>query len=203
MRKGLLFIISGPAGSGKGTVVKCLMNKHPELRLSISATTRQPRPGEMHGVNYYYISEEEFDERIANNNMLEYNTYKTGKRYGTPRKEVLETLEAGNDIILEIDTNGAMQVKSAMEDAVAIMLTPPSYELLEARLRGRNSGEPEEEILDRLALSKEEIQFLPRYDYAVLNEENQAEACADLIYTIIQAEHQRAKHNLSIMKKFM
>ena len=143
MRKGLLFIISGPAGSGKGTVVNALLEAHPEITLSISATTRSPRPNEENGVHYHFISKEEFEKRIENGKMLEYATYNENY-YGTPEKEVLEAMEAGKDVILEIEVAGAMQIKEKIKDSVAIMLTPPNKEVLEARLRGRGteSGKP-------------------------------------------------------------
>lgn len=201
MRKGLLFIISGPAGSGKGTVVNRLLSAHPELKLSISATTRQPRPGEVDGVHYYYISKDEFEERIASGKMLEYTTY-SGNYYGTPEKEVRQALENGQDIILEIEVDGAMQIKERIEGAVAIMLTPPNSQVLEARLRGRGT-ETDEVIKWRLARAKEEVKLLPKYDYLVINEDNRSDECAQMVYNIILAEHQKSIHNRSIIEKFI
>ncbi|MBR2444465.1 MAG: guanylate kinase [Clostridia bacterium] len=201
MRKGLLFIISGPAGSGKGTVVNRLLSAHPELKLSISATTRQPRPGEVDGVHYYYISKDEFEERIASGKMLEYTTY-SGNYYGTPEKEVRQALENGQDIILEIEVDGAMQIKERIEGAVAIMLTPPNSQVLEARLRGRGT-ETDEVIKWRLARAKEEVKLLPKYDYLVINEDNRSDECAQMVYSIILAEHQKSIHNRSIIEKFI
>lgn len=201
MRKGLLFIISGPAGSGKGTVVNRLLSAHPELKLSISATTRQPRPGEVDGVHYYYISKDEFEERIASGKMLEYTTY-SGNYYGTPEKEVRQALENGQDIILEIEVDGAMQIKERIEGAVAIMLTPPNSQVLEARLRGRGT-ETDEVIKWRLARAKEEVKLLPKYDYLVVNEDNRSDECAQMVYNIILAEHQKSIHNRSIIEKFI
>ena len=201
MRKGLLFIISGPAGSGKGTVVNRLLSAHPELKLSISATTRQPRPGEVDGVHYYYISKDEVEERIASGKMLEYTTY-SGNYYGTPEKEVRQALENGQDIILEIEVDGAMQIKERIEGAVAIMLTPPNSQVLEARLRGRGT-ETDEVIKWRLARAKEEVKLLPKYDYLVVNEDNRSDECAQMVYNIILAEHQKSIHNRSIIEKFI
>lgn len=201
MRKGLLFIISGPAGSGKGTVVNHLLTAHPELKLSISATTRQPRPGEVNGVHYYYISKDEFEERIASGKMLEYTTY-SGNYYGTPEKEVRQALENGQDIILEIEVDGAMQIKERIEGAVAIMLTPPNSQVLEARLRGRGT-ETDEVIKWRLDRAKEEVKLLPKYDYLVINEDNRSDECAQMVYNIILAEHQKSIHNKSIIEKFI
>lgn len=201
MRKGLLFIVSGPAGSGKGTVVNALINAHPELKLSVSATTRAPRAGEIDGVHYYYITREEFEERINSNAMFEYTTY-GGNYYGTPKKEVIEAMENGIDVILEIEVDGAMQIKKMVDGAVTIMLTPPNKEVLEARLRGRGT-EANDVINWRLARAKEEIQLLTSYDYSVVNEDNKVEECAERIYKIIEAEHSKTIYTKSIIEKFI
>ena len=201
MRKGLLFIISGPAGSGKGTVVNELITTHPEITLSISATTRNPRPNEKNGVHYHFISKEEFEKRIENGKMLEYATY-SGNYYGTPEKEVQEAMENGKDVILEIEVEGAMQIKKKIKDSVAIMLTPPNKEVLEARLRGRGT-ETEEVIKWRLERAKAEINLMPQYDYAVINEDQKSHECAEMIYKIIEAEHQKTIYTRSIIEKFI
>lgn len=201
MRKGLLFIVSGPAGSGKGTVVNELIAKHPGLTLSISATTRQPRPGEVDGVHYHFISKEEFEQRINDGKMLEYATY-SGNYYGTPQKEVEEAMREGKDVILEIEVAGAMQIKEKIKDSVAIMLTPPSRDVLEARLRGRGT-ETEDVIKWRLERAKEELSLMPQYDYSVINEDNKSDECAEMIYTIIKAEHQRTIYTSQIIEKFI
>ncbi|MBO5090994.1 MAG: guanylate kinase [Clostridia bacterium] len=201
MRKGLLFIVSGPAGSGKGTVVNELIAKHPSLTLSISATTRQPRPGEVDGVHYHFISKEEFEQRINDGKMLEYATY-SGNYYGTPQKEVEEAMREGKDVILEIEVAGAMQIKEKIKDSVAIMLTPPSRDVLEARLRGRGT-ETEDVIKWRLERAKEELSLMPQYDYSVINEDNKSDECAEMIYTIIKAEHQRTIYTSQIIEKFI
>lgn len=201
MRKGILFIISGPAGSGKGTVVQKLLSAHPDLKLSVSATTRAPRPGEINGVHYYYLSKEEFEERIKNSEMLEYTTY-SQNYYGTPKKEVLEAMDKGIDVILEIEVDGAMQIKSMVEGSVAIMLTPPDSDVLESRLRGRGT-ETEDVIKWRLERAKEEIKLLPKYDYSVINEDNKSDECAELIYSIIKSEHQKTSNTMSIIEKFI
>ncbi|MBE6674563.1 MAG: guanylate kinase [Ruminococcaceae bacterium] len=200
MDKGLLFIISGPAGSGKGTVVKSILKKHPEIKLSISMTTRQPRPIETPNVDYYFVTKEFFQDKIENNEMLEYADY-NGNYYGTLKSEVFDSLENGRDVILEIEVDGAMQVKAANPEAITIMLTPPDSQTLESRLRGRGT-ETEENILKRLNKAKIEITFLPKYDYSVINEDGGADACADLIYSIMQAEHSKTVHTKSIIKKF-
>ena len=201
MRKGLLFIVSGPAGSGKGTVVNELIAKHPSLTLSISATTRQPRPGEVDGVHYHFISKEEFEQRINDGKMLEYATY-SGNYYGTPQKEVEEAMREGKDVILEIEVAGAMQIKKKIKDSVAIMLTPPSRDVLEARLRGRGT-ETEDVIKWRLERAKEELSLMPQYDYSVINEDNKSDECAEMIYTIIKAEHQKTVYTSQIIEKFI
>lgn len=201
MRKGILFIISGPAGSGKGTVVSHLINDHEEIKLSISATTRSPRPLEEDGVHYYFISRDEFERRIAEEQMLEYTQYNCNY-YGTPKKEVEMALEAGYDVILEIEVDGAMQVKERVENSVTIMLTPPNAHVLEARLRGRGT-ESEDVIKWRLARAKEEVLLLPKYDYSVVNDDGMAKECADEIYKIMQAEHRKTVHTKDIIEKFI
>lgn len=200
MKKGLLFIVSGPAGGGKGTVVKKLIEKHSNVKLSISMTTREPRSIETPNVDYYFVSMEDFKEKIEKGEMLEYAEY-NGNYYGTPKAKVIECLENGNDVILEIEVEGAMQIKEAFPEAIAIMLTPPNKDVLEARLRGRGT-ETEENILKRLAKAKLEIKYLPKYDYSVVNEDNGVERCADLIYSIMEAEHSKTLHTKSIMAKF-
>jgi guanylate kinase len=202
MRKGILFIISGPAGSGKGTVVKEIINNHKDIALSVSATTRNPRPGEEHGVHYYFITKPEFEERIERGEILEYTTY-CDNYYGTPLKEVKRALNRGQDIILEIEVDGAMQVKKKVRNSVAIMLTPPDGETLERRLRNRGT-ETEDVIKWRLARAKEEILLLPKYDYSVVNEDGKISECASLIYDIIKAEHQKTKNTKKeLIKKFI
>ena len=201
MRKGILFIISGPAGSGKGTVVEKLISAHSEIKLSVSATTRSPRPGEENGVHYYFISKEEFEGRIEGGEILEYTTY-CDNYYGTPLKEVKKALDSGKDIILEIEVDGAMQVKKKVENAVTIMLTPPDKETLEQRLRSRGT-ETEDVISWRLERAKEEIMLVSDYDYSVVNENGKIKECADLVYSIIKAEHAKTKHTKQIIKKFI
>jgi guanylate kinase len=200
-RKGILIIVSGPAGSGKGTVVKELVDSHEEIELSVSATTRSPRPGEINGVHYHFIDKAEFENRIANGEILEYTTY-CENYYGTPLKEVKRALAKGKDIVLEIEVDGAMQVKKKMRNAITVMLTPPDGETLERRLRSRGT-ETDEVILWRLARAKEEIALMPKYDYSVVNEDGKVKECAELIYNIISAEHAKTKRTKTIIKKFI
>lgn len=199
-REGILFVISGPAGSGKGTVVKLLTERHPEILLSVSATTRNPRPGEVHGVQYYFITKPEFEKRLAADAILEHTTY-CDNYYGTPRDAVEAALADGHDMILEIEVDGAMQIKNKVPGTVAIMLIPPNSETLEARLRGRGT-ETEEVILRRLARAREEIGLMSDYDYVVVNGDGEAERCAEDIYEIIMAEHHRTERNTLIKESF-
>ena len=201
MAKGILLIVSGPAGSGKGTVVSKLIRAHEEIALSVSATTRQPRPGEQNGVHYHFITKDDFEKRIKNGEILEYTTY-CENYYGTPLKEVNEALLSGKDIILEIEVDGAMQVKKKLPEAVTVMLTPPDKETLENRLRSRGT-ETDEVIAWRLERAKEEIALMPEYDYSVVNEDGRADECADLIYSILRAEHQKTAYTKDIIKKFI
>lgn len=190
MEKGIIFIISGPAGSGKGTVVNLLKESSPELGVSVSATTRAPRPGEVHGVNYYYISREEFLSRIEKGEVLEYTEY-CGNMYGTLKEEAMRIIGEGRDVILEIEVEGALQVKKiAPEDTVTIMLLAPSPAELESRLRGRGT-ETDDVIRKRLKRAVEELSMAEKYDYVVTNENGASDKCAEAIKSIIKAEHMR------------
>ncbi len=185
MEKGLLIVISGPAGSGKGTVNARLLTSE-EFAFSVSATTRAPRPGEVDGKNYYFISREDFEKRIAAGEMLEYTCY-CENYYGTPLREAMEVLESGKNLILEIEVEGALNVKRLYPDAVLIMLLPPSFAVQEARLRGRGT-ETEDKIQKRLARTREELPELVHYDYVVYNHDGGVEECADDIRAIVRAE---------------
>lgn len=163
-----LFVISGSSGVGKGTVIKEFLNKHPEFRLSISCTTRGKREGEIHGVNYFFLSPNEFKECISNNEFLEWAEF-SGNHYGTKKAFVNDCLNNGENLILEIDTKGALNVKKIMPEAELIFIAPPSLEELEARLRGRHT-ETEEAIQKRLASIKLEIENSKQFDYKVIND---------------------------------
>lgn len=197
--KGLLIVVSGPAGSGKGTVTKLLLES-PDYAFSVSATTRAPRPGEVDGVNYHYIAREAFEALRENGEFLESAEY-CGNLYGTLKKEAEEILESGRNLILEIEVEGAGNIKRIRPDAVAIMLLPPSFEVLEQRLRGRGT-ETEEVILKRLARSREELELVGLYDYVVYNQDNGAEACAEEIRGIVAAEKHAVRRDPNIKRSF-
>ena len=200
MKKGLIIVISGPAGSGKGTVVKALREKMPTLGISVSATTRAPRPGEVEGVHYYFITKEEFERRIASGEILEH-TYYCDNYYGTPKSELERITAEGKDIIFEIEVNGAIQIKKLFPEAVAIMLLPPSAKLLESRLRGRGT-ETEEIIRRRLLRARDELKLLHHYDYLVVNGENMVDDCVELIRDIINSEHSRTSRMTDFAENF-
>lgn len=192
MNKGLMIVISGPAGSGKGTVNAHLLNTG-NFAYSVSATTRAPRPGEVDGVNYHYISREEFLRRIESGDMLEYTQY-CGNYYGTPLKEAEEVLDSGKNLILEIEVEGAKNVKAKYPDAILILLLPPSFSVQEQRLRQRGT-ETEEKICERLARTREELLFADAYDYVVYNYDGKDTDAAEEILSILRAEHLAMKRN--------
>ncbi|MFC0216061.1 guanylate kinase [Paenibacillus chartarius] len=185
--QGILVVISGPSGVGKGTVCSALRKSAPELIYSVSATTRMPRTGEMEGVNYFFKSKEEFKQLIENEEMLEWAEY-VGNYYGTPRKFVEDTLATGKDVILEIEVQGALKVKQKFPEGVFIFLMPPSLSELQNRLvtRGTDSAEL---IASRLSVARDEIALLEHYNYAVVND--QVENACSKIMAIITAEHCR------------
>ena len=164
-----LFVISGSSGVGKGTVLKGFLEKNPDFMLSISCTTRAPRKGEIDGVNYFFISKDEFQNCIDNDKFLEWAEF-AGNRYGTKKKYIQQCLAEGKDIILEIDTQGALQVKRKMPEAVLIFICPPSIEALETRLRGRHT-EDEATIQKRLQEVKTELERAENFDYKVVNDD--------------------------------
>ncbi|MBU6144837.1 MAG: guanylate kinase [Acidobacteria bacterium] len=165
-----LTVIAGPTAVGKGTVVRYLIEHHPEIRLSVSVTTRPPRPDEIDGVHYFFVSDEEFDRMIAANELLEHAVVHLKHRYGTPRKPVEEALANNKQIILEIDVQGARQVKNSLPSANLIFLAPPSMAELEKRLIGRGT-ESEEQIAIRLATAALEMAAMAEFDHVVVNHE--------------------------------
>lgn len=195
MRKGLLILISGPSGTGKGTVCDLLRKNHPEISYSISATTRQPRPGEQDGVNYYFYDKEKFRQMIDAGELLEWaEVY--GNYYGTPKQKVLDRLNAGEDILLEIDTQGALNVMKAVPVGLFIFLLPPSLEELANRLKGRGT-ETEESLQRRLGAAVDEIKIAHNYRYVVVNDK--VEAAEKAIAGIIEAEHHRTDLNEELL----
>lgn len=197
--KGLLVVVSGPAGSGKGTVNQLLLETG-DFVFSVSATTRAPRPGEVDGVNYHYIAREEFEARIARGELLEHTQY-CGNYYGTLRSETDAVLASAKNLLLEIEVEGAMNIKRQYPEAVLIMLLPPSYKVLEARLRGRGT-ETEEVIRKRMARAREELEYLPRYDYVVYNQEGGVEQAAAEIRAIVTAEKHAIRRNPGVKERF-
>ncbi|MGW2422614.1 guanylate kinase [Streptomyces sp. NPDC001709] len=162
-----LTVLSGPSGVGKSTVVAHMRKEHPEVWLSVSATTRRPRPGEQHGVHYFFVTDEEMDKLIANGELLEWAEF-AGNRYGTPRAAVQERLENGEAVLLEIDLQGARQVRDSMSDAQLVFLAPPSWEELVRRLTGRGT-EPPEVIERRLEAARTELAAEPEFDTTLVN----------------------------------
>ncbi|MFT2016042.1 guanylate kinase [Streptomyces sp. 796.1] len=162
-----LTVLSGPSGVGKSTVVAHLRKAHPEVWLSVSATTRKPRPGERHGVQYFFVENEEFDKLVANGELLEWAEF-AGNRYGTPRRAVLDRLEAGEPVLLEIDLQGARLVRESMPEAQLVFLAPPSWEELVRRLTGRGTESPEV-IERRLAAAKVELAAESEFDTTLVN----------------------------------
>lgn len=186
--KGVLIVLSGPSGVGKGTVCKELLARNPQVKLSVSATTRAPRPGEVEGVSYFFKTREEFERMIAAGEFLEYMDVFGMNFYGTPRAYVEQQLAAGNDIVLEIDVKGAMNVKRLCPEAVLVFIAPPSMETLKKRLVGRGT-ETAEAVERRTQEAFAEMKLLPEYDYAVVNDVLEDAVCS--VETIIKAERLR------------
>lgn len=176
-----LLVISGSSGVGKGTIIKSLLEKCPDLNLSISCTTRNKREGEVHGVNYFYLTQEEFDNAVAQDEFLEWAKF-SGNCYGTKKSYIEECLANQKNVLLEIDTQGALQIKEKMPEALLIFIAPPSFEELEARLRGRHT-ETEEAIQKRLECVKSELENSKQYDYVIVNDkvENAVEKILKII----------------------
>lgn len=183
--KGILFVLSGPAGVGKGTVRKRLFEKETHLKYSVSATTRQMRPGEKEGVDYFYKTKEQFEQMIERNELLEYAKY-VDNYYGTPKQYVLEQLELGNDVFLEIEVQGALQVKQNFPEGVFIFLFPPSLAELKNRIVNRGT-ETNDVILERLKKARKEIEMMREYDYVVVNDD--VDQAVSKVKSIIISEH--------------
>lgn len=197
--RGLLVVISGPSASGKGTVNAYVLRDE-QFEYSVSATTRAPRNGEVDGKTYHFITKEAFEDLIAKGEVLEYTTY-CGNYYGTLRSFVEKTLDSGKNVVLEIEVDGAMQIRAKYPDAVLIMLLPPSFAEQERRLRSRGT-ETEEVIEKRLTQTKNELPFADRYDYIVYNRTGAAEEAAKDILAIVRAEKCAIRRNPNIAKRY-
>lgn len=185
---GLLIVFSGPSGAGKDTVLRQLLELHPELMLSVSATTRTPREGEVDGKDYFFLSKEEFVRLIEQGGVLEYAEY-CGNYYGTPKAKVEEWLAEGKNVILEIEVQGGKQIRKKCPDSVSIFILPPSIKVLGNRLRRRQTEE-EQVVRDRLAVAREEIKIAEDYDYVVINDA--LEQCVEEVSRIIDSEKLRS-----------
>ncbi len=194
-RKGIIIVVSGFSGAGKGTLMKALTGKYDNYALSVSATTRNPRPGEVNGREYFFVSNEEFEKLIKENGLIEHAGY-VDHYYGTPRKFVEDKLSEGIDVILEIEIQGALQIKEQYSDAVLLFVMPPSAAELEKRLRGRGT-ETEEVILQRLKRAREESVGIEKYDYLVINDD--LEQCTERLHNIIEAAHSTPQRNLDFI----
>ena len=191
MSKGVLTVVSGFSGAGKGTVMKRLIQKYDDYALSISVTTRKPREGERDGIEYFFKTKEEVETMIENDEFLEYARY-VDNYYGTPRFYVEEMLAKGKNVILEIEIQGAMQIKAKNPEAVLVFVTPPSFEELRNRLVGRGT-ETADVIESRLRRASEEAEGMPSYDYILVND--QVEDCVDRLHQIILSERAKAQRN--------
>lgn len=197
MGKGMLLVISGFSGVGKGTVIRHLLSVHEGYALSVSATTRSPRPGEVHGEHYYFMSEEEFGALVEKDGFLEYARY-VEHSYGTPRSFVEEKLNEGQTVILEIELQGALQVKERFPEASLIFIAPPSAQALKERLIGRDSVD-HPDVPKRLARAKEEAPSMEKYDYILVND--QVEDCAERLHALAQALRNKTSCQLDFVRE--
>ena len=198
-RKGLLLVVSGPSGAGKGTICKALLNKNDQIKLSVSATTRKQRNGEVHGVNYFFIEKEEFTKMIENGEFLEYAQI-YDNFYGTPKAAIIECLEKGQDVILEIEMQGARQIKEVYPEGVFIFVLPPSLEELKSRIVGRGT-ETQEEIEKRFSCAFEEINQIVNYDYFIVNEDIE-KSVSDVEAIICAEKNKVTRYKNNIIDKF-
>ena len=196
MNKGVLLIVSGPSGAGKGTICSEYMKRRPETFLSISATSRVPRPGDEEGVTYFFKTKEQFSKMIENNELFEYAQF-CGNFYGTPKAPVLSAIESGRDVILEIEVQGALQVKEKLPEAVLVFVLPPSPEVLRERLTGRNT-ESIEAVNKRIGEAEREISNSPRYDYIIVNDS--LPEATELLESISDAEKAKIGNNKDYLK---
>ena len=195
--RGSLIVLSGFAGVGKGTVLKSLFETQEGYAYSVSATTRQPRPGEVDGVHYFFVSKERFEEMIRDDELLEHASY-VGNYYGTPRAYVEQKLDEGFDVILEIEVQGALKIKERVPEAVLIYMLPPSADILYERLKGRGT-ETDEVIGRRMKKAAQEAESVEQYDYMVVNDD--ADECAARLHALIRSQRQRVRSSLPFIRK--
>lgn len=197
MKRGVLTVISGFSGAGKGTLIRKLLQTHPNYQLSISATTRKPREGERHGKEYFFLDKAEFERRIEKNDFIEYANY-VGNYYGTPKDFVLERLNAGQDVLLEIEIQGAKKVKESFPEALLIFIAPPSAGELRKRLIGRET-ESAEEIHKRLLRAAEESKHIGEYEYLIINDDLDSAACR--LHDLIRSRQLRIEDNQDFIRE--
>lgn len=195
--QGILTVLSGFSGAGKGTVTRMILEQYDNYALSISATTRDPREGEENGREYFFKTVEEFEKMIAKDDLIEYAKY-VNNYYGTPKEYVQQQLQAGKDVILEIEIQGALKVKEKYPDALLLFITPPSVQELKNRLIGRGT-EKMDVIEKRMKTAAWEAQFMDQYDYIVINDKLQD--CVEELHAIIQSEHRKSSRNLAFAEK--
>ncbi len=198
-KEGILFVVSGPSGAGKGTICKAYLENHPEITMSISVTTRKPRTGEVDGVNYYFVTEEEFRSMRDKGEFIEWANF-CDNYYGTPGEKVKELLAEGKDVLLEIELQGAMQMRSKFPEGVYIFTVPPSFEELKKRLIGRGTESPEV-VEQRLETAYKECQNMNKYNYIVINDT--VPAAVDRLAAIIEAEKIRTERNGEWIEEFL
>lgn len=195
--RGALVVVSGFSGAGKGTLMKALVSKYGNYALSISATTRSPREGETDGREYFFKTAEEFETMIKKDELLEYANY-VGNYYGTPKEYVFSNIEAGRDVLLEIEIQGALKIKERFPEAVLLFITPPNAGELKKRLIKRGT-EPDEVISARLSRASEEAEGIENYDFILVNDE--VETCVEQMHALVQSMHARVGNHLSFIRK--